>query len=94
MRSYLYLWIGSILEIGTHPSVADTEYSDILAQIQLLSIMTVAITYVCVCVCVGRKGRKGVSLKARKHNCNYHLYSMNQCTTDMLAIRVYRSILT
>ena len=45
--------------MGTHPSVADTEYSDILAQIQLLSTMTVAITYVCVCVWGGEEGEEG-----------------------------------
>ena len=78
MSSYLYLWIGSILEKGTHPIIADTEGFDILAQIQLLS-MTVAGT------CVwgeegrggvgGEKGRRGsahvlaLSLKACKLNC-------------------------
>jgi len=35
----------------THRSIADTECFDILAQIQLLSTVTVAGT----CVCVGKK---------------------------------------
>ena len=51
LRSYLYLWIDTILVMETRPSIADTECFDILAQIQLLSTVTVAGT----CVCVGRK---------------------------------------